>query len=189
MPPGRARARQSTGGAWSCLHGAQISGSCPDCGALPERVQCRGVSGRPRQWRPDHLREQDREPPPVLRTDPGVAQVLRLQQAAGNRAVGRVLARRAVRQTGLRGEQAINRFVHKAQSFLGRNGDGEINQFALYLGAAINEELAAIGVPPVRVVMFNQTPNAAEFDATDWTIVLNPDMFSPRRHATLMGDL
>ena len=115
--------------------------------------------------------------------------MLRLQQAAGNRAVGRVLARRAVRQTGLRGEQAINRFVHKAQSFLGRNGDGEIKQFALYLGAAINEELAAIGVPAVRVVMFNQTPNAAEFDATGWTIVLNPDMFSPRRHATLMGDL
>jgi hypothetical protein len=115
--------------------------------------------------------------------------VLRLQQAAGNRAVGRVLARRAVRQTGLRSDQAINRFVHKAQSFLARNGDGEIRQFALYLGAAINEELAAIGVPAVRVVMFNQTPNAAEFDASGWTMVLNPDMFSPRRHATLMGDL
>ncbi len=115
--------------------------------------------------------------------------MLRLQQAAGNRAVGRVLARRAVRQTGLRNEQAINRFVHKAQSFLGRNGDGELRQFALYLGAAINEELAAIGVPAVRVVMFNQTPNAAEFDASGWTMVLNPDMFSPRRHATLMGDL
>jgi hypothetical protein len=147
------------------------------------------VSGRPRQWRPDHLREQDREPPPVLRIDPGVAQVLRLQQAAGNRAVGRVLARRAVRQTGLRSPAAIDRFVHKAQSFLGRNGDGELRYFALYLGAAINEELAAIGVPPVRVVMFNQTPNAAEFDASGWTMVLNPDMFSPRRHATLMGDL
>jgi hypothetical protein len=147
------------------------------------------VSGRPRQWRPDHLREQDREPPPVLRTDPGVAQVLRLQQAAGNRAVGRVLARRAVRQTGLRSPAAIDRFVRKAQSFLGRNGDGELKQFALYLGAAINEELAAIGVPPVRVFMFNQTANAAEFDASGWTMVLNPDMFSPRRHATLMGDL
>jgi hypothetical protein len=147
------------------------------------------VSGRPRQWRPDHLREQDREPPPVLRTDPGVAQVLRLQQAAGNRAVGRVLARRAVRQTGLRSPAAINRFVHKAQAFLDRNGDGELRHFALYLGAAVNEELAAIGVPPVKVVMFNQTPNAAEFDAAGWTMVLNPDMFSPRRHATLMGDL
>lgn len=115
--------------------------------------------------------------------------MLRLQQAAGNRAVGRVLARRAVRQTGLRGEQAINRFVRKAQSFLGRNGDGSLKEFAIYLGAAINEELAAIGVPAVRVVMFNQTPNAAEFDASGWAIVLNPDRFSPRRHATLMGDL
>ena len=115
--------------------------------------------------------------------------MLRLQQAAGNRAVGRVLARRAVRQTGLRSDQAINRFVRKAQSFLARNGDGEVKQFADYLGAAINTELEAIGVPPVRVIMFNQTLNAAEFDASDWTIVLNPDMFSPRRHATLMGDL
>ena len=115
--------------------------------------------------------------------------MLRLQQAAGNRAVGRVLARRAVRQTGLRSEQAINRFVHKAVSFLGRNGDGPLKHFALYLGAAINEELAAIGVPAVKVVMLGGIPAAAEFDATGWTMVLNPSAFGSSPEAQTMGDL
>jgi phosphoglycolate phosphatase-like HAD superfamily hydrolase len=115
--------------------------------------------------------------------------VLRLQQAAGNRAVGRVLARRAVRQTGLRSEQAINRFVHKANSFLARNGDGEIRQFADYLGAAINTELEAIGVPAVKVIMLRgMGSRAAEFDAPSWAMVLNPDVFSTKG-ATLMAEL
>jgi len=115
--------------------------------------------------------------------------VLRLQQAAGNRAVGRVLARRAVRQTGLRSDSAINRFVHKAHSFLARNGDGDLKQFADYLGAAINTELEAIGVPAVKVFMLRgMGSKAAEFDAPSWAIALNPDAFSSKG-ARLMGEL
>ncbi len=115
--------------------------------------------------------------------------MLRLQQAAGNRAVGRVLARRAVRQTGLRSEQAIERFVHKAVSFLGRNGDGTLLQFALYLGAAVNTELETIGCPPARVNTKVPIDAAAQFDAGGWTIILNPGEFSHRPEATTMGDL
>jgi hypothetical protein len=141
------------------------------------------VRGRLHPERPEHLRE-----PPARGADPVVAQVLRLQQGAGNRAVGRVLARRADRQTGMRRGPAIERFVHKAVSFLGHNRDAELRIFAIYLGAAVNEELAAVGCPAVKVEL-NQSVKGAEFDAASWTMTINPAEFSHRPGVRTLGDL
>ena len=118
--------------------------------------------------------------------------VLRLQQAAGNQAVGRMLARRAAapHQTGLRKPQAIERFVHKAVAFWQRNGDLRLLHYALYLGAAVNEELAAIGVPAVAVSIREGMEGAAgEFDAASWGMTLNPTVFTPRAGVDTMGQL
>jgi hypothetical protein len=146
------------------------------------------VTGRLHPERPEHPHDQVRESAPARRVDPAVAQVLRLQQAAGNRAVGRVLARRPVRQTGMRREPAIDRFVHKAVSFLGHNRDAELKIFAIYLGAAVNEELAAVGCPAVNVVI-EVIPSAAEFDSLSWTMTINPAEFSHRPGVRTLGDL
>jgi hypothetical protein len=146
------------------------------------------VTGRLHPERPERLRAQGRESSPAPRVDPEIAQLLRLQQAAGNRAVGRVLARRAVRQTGMRREPAIERFVHKAVSFLGHNRDAELKIFAIYLGAAVNEELAAVGCPAVKVEL-NQSVVGAEFDAASWTMTINPAEFSHRPGVRTLGDL
>jgi hypothetical protein len=146
------------------------------------------VTGRLDSERPEHVREQARDAPPARRIDPAVAQVLRLQQAAGNRAVGRVLARRPVRQTGMRAEQAIERFVHKAISFLGHNRDAELKVFAIYLGAAVNEELAAVGCPAVTIDI-KVIPSGGDFDPLTWKMTINPAEFSHRPGVRTLGDL
>jgi hypothetical protein len=74
-------------------------------------------------------------------------------------------------------------------SFLGRNGDGQLKYYAIYLGAAVNEELAAIGCPAVKVSTKGVIGGAAEFDASGWTMTLNPDAFSHRPEVSTMGDL
>jgi hypothetical protein len=146
------------------------------------------VTGRLHPERPEHPREQVRQPPPARRFDPAVAQVLRLQQAAGNRAVGRVLARRPARQTGMRDDHAIDRFVHKAVSFLGHNRDAELRFFAIYLGAAANEELAAVGCPAMETEI-KVIPGSGTFDPGTWKMTLNPGQFSQRPGVRTLGDL
>ncbi len=107
----------------------------------------------------------------------------------GNHALARVLARKP-KPTGLRADAAIDRFVAKAVAFLARNGDGRLVQYALYLGAAVNEELEKIGCPAVDVsVSKDDFPAAAKFIASDWAMVLNPKQFSTRDGVATMGDL
>ena len=121
-----------------------------------------------------------------------MATILNLQQTAGNRATGRFLARRTAtkpKQTGLRDDAVLRRFTKKAADFIARNGDGTLQQFAIYLGAAINVELGELGIPDVKVVTSKvDIPALGQFFAEDWTVVLNPKHFS-QHGATTMGEL
>jgi hypothetical protein len=120
------------------------------------------------------------------RGGPVAARVLSLQRTAGNRAVGHVLAR----QTGLRGGEAIKRYARKAVAFWRRNHDLPLKYFAIYLGAAVNEELAAVGCKTVDVkVSEGSLGAAAEFVASDWQMLLNPKAFTDRPEAQTLGDL
>jgi hypothetical protein len=114
--------------------------------------------------------------------------VLALQRSAGNQAVGRMLARKP-KHTGLRDDAVISRFVAKALSFSRRNGDAPLTEYADYLGAAVNTELEALGVPAVTVsVAKGSVGGAAEFHADGWYILLNPDEFS-HTGAKTIGEL
>ena len=136
-------------------------------------------------------RERAAERPLVAQATP-VATILNLQQTAGNRATGRFLARRTAtgpKQTGLRDDGVLHRFTKKAADFIARNGDGSLQQLAIYLGAAINVELGELGIPDVHVVTSKvDIPASGQFFAEDWTVVLNPKHFS-NRGATTMGEL
>ena len=129
--------------------------------------------------------------PLVVEATP-VATILNLQQTAGNRAVGRFVARRTAtksKQTGLRDDAVLSRFTKKAADFIARNGDGTLQQFAIFLGAAINVELGELGIPDVKVVTSKvDIPALGQFFAEDWTVVLNPKHFS-YHGATTMGEL
>ena len=76
---------------------------------------------------------------------------------AGNRAVAQIVAREptrrraTARQTGLRSDEAIRRYARKAVSFFRRNPDLPLKYFAIYLGAAVNGELEAVGSKAVEV--------------------------------------
>jgi hypothetical protein len=138
-------------------------------------------------------RERERDPErQVMVAAPPVATILALQQTAGNRAAGRFLARRTAtgtKQTGLRDDVVLHRFTKKAADFVARNGDGTLQQLAIYLGAAINVELGELGIPDVQVVTSKvDIPAAGQFFAEDWKVVLNPKHFS-YRGATTMGEL
>jgi hypothetical protein len=126
----------------------------------------------------------------VSRAHPVAAHVLRLQRTAGNRAARQVVARRPARHTGMRKDQAIERYAAKAVKFWRRNGDLELKYFAIYLGAAANEELAALSVPAVQVkVAKDESGPAAEFLASDWQMVLHPSGFTKRKDVKTMGEL
>jgi hypothetical protein len=126
----------------------------------------------------------------VSRAHPVAAHVLRLQRTAGNRAARQAVARRPARHTGMRKDQAIERYAAKAVKFWRRNGDLELKYFAIYLGAAANEELAALGVPAVRTKVAKDEPGpAAEFFASDWQMVLHPSGFTKRKDVRTMGEL
>ena len=76
----------------------------------------------------------------------------------------------------MRKDQAIERYAAKAVKFWRRNGDMELKYFAIYLGAAADEELAALGVPAVKTKVAKDEPGpAAEFFASDWQMVLHPE--------------
>jgi hypothetical protein len=133
---------------------------------------------------------------PVAADTSSAATILHLQRTAGNRAVGRMLARKPAaktapqaRQTGLRDDAVLQRFTAKAAAFIARNGDGSLVEFALYLGAAINVELGQLGIPDVRVdISKADIPAAGQFFADSWRIVMNPKQFS-YHGATTMGEL
>jgi hypothetical protein len=124
------------------------------------------------------------------------ATILNLQRTAGNRAVGRILARQPVaktapkaRQIGLRNEAVLQRFTNKAAAFIARNRDGRLIEFAIYLGAAINVELDELGIPDVRVVTSKvDIPASGQFFADSWTMVINSKHFS-YHGAKTMGEL
>ena len=138
-----------------------------------------------------------RPPPARQRHDDSVAgAVSSLQRKVGNRATGRILARRTAkrpavrRRTGLRRDASIERYVRKAAAFLRRNGDAPLKHFALYLGAAVNEELEAAGCPAVKVTISRGSlAAAAEFDAETWQMFANPDHFTRRPEVETLGDL
>jgi hypothetical protein len=123
--------------------------------------------------------------------------VLALQRMAGNRAVTQLVARQpatkrrsAPRQTGLRSGEAIRRYAKKAVSFFRRNPDLPLRNFAIYLGAAVNTELETIGVKTVDVkVATGSLAAAAEFDASQWRMYLNPAEFTHREEVQTCGDL
>jgi hypothetical protein len=127
---------------------------------------------------------------PASRAHPVAAKVLGLQRTAGNRAARQAVARRPARHTGMRKDKAIERYAAKAVKFWRRNGDLPLKYFAIYLGAAVNEELAAIGVPAVQVkVAKDESGPAAEFYASDWLMVLHPSGFTNREDVHTMGEL
>src|SRR4051794_11079626 len=78
--------------------------------------------------------------------------LLALQRGAGNRAVGRMLARKP-KHTGLRDDAVIARFVDKAVKFAARNPGAPLRQYASYLWAAVNVELGALGIPDVKMTI------------------------------------
>jgi hypothetical protein len=145
--------------------------------------------------KPEHVEVPARPPEPApcpVADSPVVA----LQRAVGNRGMGQVVAREAAtkpaatRQTGIRSSRAIERFAHKAVGFFRRNGDLPLKYFAIYLGAAVNEELAAIGCPAVHVTISQGALGAAaEFNASGWEMALNPAEFSHRPEVEKLGDL
>jgi hypothetical protein len=115
-----------------------------------------------------------------------VARTLMLQRTAGNRAVARLAAPR----TGLRATSAMHRFAAKAVGFMRRNGDLPLQYYARYLGAAVNEELAAVGCPAVNVTVgAGMLSAAAEFEEQGWAMALNPEEFSHREGVERIGDL
>jgi len=124
-----------------------------------------------------------------------LAPALKLQRAIGNKAVGQVLARapaRRPRQTGLRSDAAIARYVRKAVIFWRNNPDAELHHFASFLGAAANTELNLLGIPDVRVKVKNVGAGgaAAIFDHESWTMFINPDTFTHRPdEVKTLGDL
>jgi hypothetical protein len=128
---------------------------------------------------------------------PELSSVLALQRMAGNRAVSQLVSRKpatkrrsAPRQTGLRSSEAIKRYAKKAVSFFRRNPDLPLRNFAIYLGAAVNTELETLGVKVVRVkVDTGALAAAAEFDASSWTMFLNPAEFTHREEVRTLGDL
>jgi hypothetical protein len=130
-------------------------------------------------------------PAPVLRPRAtprrgAAGPLLTLQRQAGNRAVARLVAPR----TGLRTSPALHRFAAKAVSFLRRNGDLPLQYYARYLGAAVNEELAAVGCPAVNVTISPGVMSAAaEFEGQLWTMAVNPDEFTHREGVEKLGDL
>jgi hypothetical protein len=90
----------------------------------------------------------------------------------------------------MRKDAAIERYAAKAVKFWRRNGNLPLKYFAIFLGAAVNGELAAIGVPEVRVVVaHDEAGPSAEFFASDWLIVLHPSGFTKREDVHTMGDL
>jgi hypothetical protein len=120
--------------------------------------------------------------------------LLDLQRAVGNRAVGRILARKTKapsRQTGLRADAIVRDYVAKAVAFRARNADASLVQYALFLGAAANVELAKLGVPDVRMVMAKgDIGAAAQFWADGWYMLVNPRVFTSRpEQVKTLGDL
>jgi hypothetical protein len=102
------------------------------------------------------------------------------------------VARRPTRETGLLKDAAIERYAAKAVKFWEResNKDLPTKYLAIYLGAAVNVELAAIGVPDVHVKVANDEPGpAAEFYASDWLMVLHPRAFTERKDVRTFHDL
>lgn len=123
-----------------------------------------------------------------------LAPALRLQRAIGNKAVGQVLARAPARprQTGLRREDAMARYCRKAVIFWLNNPDAELHHFAIFLGAAANTELNALGIPDVKVHVKNVGAGgaAAIFDHEGWAMFINPDTFTNRpEEVHSLGDL
>jgi hypothetical protein len=102
------------------------------------------------------------------------------------------VARRPERHTGLLKDAAIKRYAAKAVKFWERedNQDLPVKYLANYLGAAVNVELGAIGVPDVHVKVADDEPGpAAEFYASDWRMVLHPKAFTDRKDVRTFKDL
>ena len=75
--------------------------------------------------------------------------------------------------------RAITRYARKAVSFFRRNPDLPLKYFAIYLGAAVNGELEAVGSKAVEVKIDDGALGAAaEFDASSWRMYLNPSEFT-----------
>jgi hypothetical protein len=81
--------------------------------------------------------------------------------------------------------------VAKAVAFRSRNPDASLVQFALFLGAAANVELAKLGVPDVHMVMAKgDIAAAAQFWADGWYMLVNPKVFTSRpEQVKTLGDL
>jgi hypothetical protein len=138
----------------------------------------------------------------------GAAPLLRLQRAAGNRAVA-TLARApttaasspaavpALTPTGVKPvgdgistRSAIDRFARKAIWFYQNHPDADLASFGRYLVAAVSTELAAIGCPAVQALTGSGLMGAlGEFEADNWAIVINVDQLRGLNGATTVGEL
>lgn len=135
------------------------------------------------------------------------ASVLRLQRAAGNRAVA-TLARAPAGATqtspvaaptptgvrpvgdGISTRDAIDRFARKAIWFYQAHGDADLATYGRYLVAAVSTELAAVGCPGVQAIIGPGLMGAlGEFEAENWGIVINVERLRGLHGATTIGEL
>ena len=138
----------------------------------------------------------------------GAAPLLRLQRAAGNRAVA-TLARAPTTSTsppaaapaltptgvkpvgdGISTHGAIDRFARKAIWFYQSHRDADLASYGHYLVAAVSTELAAVGCPGVQAITGSGLMGAlGEFEADNWAIVINVDRLRGLNGATTVGEL
>ena len=167
----------------------------------PSQVRANATSGDRQAARPRRADRATRETPATA--------VLRLQHAAGNRAVAKLArapskpgsakrvaapAKPAASQTGIFDPTAIDRFARKAAWFYREHGEVTIEAYGDYLVAAADTELIGVGVPPVKVPDRDATGHiqgaSGDFGDTDWTMRLN---LEPVRRgnpsATTIGEL
>jgi hypothetical protein len=146
--------------------------------------------------------------PPLPDGVRGAAPLLRLQRAAGNRAVA-TLARAPTTSTsppsaaaaltptgvkpvgdGISTHGAIDRFARKAIWFYQSHGDADLASYGHYLVAAASTELAAVGCPGVQAITGSGLMGAlGEFEADNWAIVINVDRLRGLNGATTVGEL
>ena len=147
--------------------------------------------------------------PPLPDGVRGAAPLLRLQRAAGNRAVA-TLARAPTTSTsppsaaaaltptgvkpvgdGISTHGAIDRFARKAIWFYQSHGDADLASYGHYLVAAASTELAAVGCPGVQAITGSGLMGAlGEFEADVVTAArkLALDRRTPARERTEAAD-
>lgn len=131
--------------------------------------------------------------------------MLRLQAAAGNRAVVQLVRAPLTAPAGstvalpvLTGARptgdgisrwpAIDRYARKAIWFYQRHGELSLRSYGSYLAAAVSTELEAVGCPGVKL-LHPITDALGDFQADDWGLALNLEILRGLDQAQTIAEL